>query len=73
MEAEVKDTCKSAERDLSTYSLSLYVLCASCVARMIFDHHVCWSTSLYQLSCIEITFLSWMVWLLPRSYLTEYC
>ena len=38
MEVVVKDTSKSAKRDLSTYSLSLYVLCASCVAHMVFDH-----------------------------------
>jgi hypothetical protein len=41
IETEVRDTCKSAEHDLSTYPLSLYVLCASCVAYMMFDHDVC--------------------------------
>lgn len=41
MEVVVKDTCKSAKRDLSTYSLSLHVLCAVCVAYMVFDHNVC--------------------------------
>lgn len=38
MGAAVKDTCESSERDLNTYSLSLYVLCASCVTHMVFDH-----------------------------------
>ena len=64
MEVVVKDTSKSAKRDLSTYSLSLYVLCASCVLAVLpvwFSIIMCakFQKSLCQLSRVQTTCLGW--------------